>query len=54
MNFIVLNNPNDRGAGFNTDTNVVTIIDQNNIEKLPLMSKEDVAKNILEKIKKLL
>lgn len=54
LDFIVLNNPMVDGAGFNTDTNVVTIIDESNIEKLPLMSKEDAAKKILDKIRKIL
>lgn len=54
LDLIVLNNPNVSGAGFNTDTNVVTLIDKNNVEKLPLMSKEGVAKILLEKITKLL
>ncbi|MBL7996250.1 bifunctional phosphopantothenoylcysteine decarboxylase/phosphopantothenate--cysteine ligase CoaBC [bacterium] len=54
LDFIVLNNPKDIGAGFNTETNSVTIIDTNHIDRLPLMSKEDVAKIILNRIKKLL
>ncbi|KAB2880700.1 bifunctional phosphopantothenoylcysteine decarboxylase/phosphopantothenate--cysteine ligase CoaBC [bacterium] len=54
LNFIVLNNPKDIGAGFNTKTNKITIIDQNHIEKLPLMTKEDVAKIILNRIIKIL
>lgn len=54
LDFIVLNNPNEKGAGFNTDTNAVTIIDEKNTQKLPLMSKENVAKNIIKKIQELL
>lgn len=54
LDFIVLNNPNEKGSGFNTDTNAVTIIDEKNTQKLPLMSKEGVAKNIIKKIQALL
>lgn len=54
LDFIVLNNPNEKGAGFNTDTNAVTIIDEKSTLKLPLMSKESVAKNIINKIQELL
>lgn len=54
LDFIVLNNPNNSGAGFNTDTNLVTIIDHNKTKNLPLMSKEDVAKHILEQIKEII
>lgn len=54
LDFIVLNNPKDSGAGFNTETNKVTIIDPNHVENLPLISKEDVAKIILNRIKKIL
>jgi phosphopantothenoylcysteine decarboxylase/phosphopantothenate--cysteine ligase len=50
LDLIVLNNPHEDGAGFNTDTNVVTLIDHNGLEKLPLMSKDDAARKILEKI----
>ena len=45
---IVLNNPNVEGAGFGTDTNKVTLIDNNNVTELPLMTKHDVADSILD------
>jgi phosphopantothenoylcysteine decarboxylase/phosphopantothenate--cysteine ligase len=54
LDLIILNNPKETGAGFNTDTNAVTIIDSNNAEKLPLMSKEDAAREIIVRIIKLL
>lgn len=54
LDMIVLNNPNVEGAGFGTDTNVVTFIDRkNNIEKLPMMSKREVANRILDKYTKM-
>jgi phosphopantothenoylcysteine decarboxylase/phosphopantothenate--cysteine ligase len=55
LDFIVLNSLADKGAGFGTDTNVVTIIDKKGkAEKLPLMSKFDVANEILSRLKKFL
>ncbi len=51
LDLIVLNSLNDDGAGFNTDTNVVTLIDHTGTEKLPLLSKSEVAIKVLEKIK---
>lgn len=51
LDFIVLNSLNDQGAGFNVDTNMVTIIDrQNKIEKTGLKSKNDIAKDIVTKL----
>lgn len=50
LDFIVLNNPNTVGAGFGTDTNIVTIIDKNGKEELPLMSKYEVANRIIDKL----
>jgi len=51
LDLIVLNSLNDRGAGFKTDTNKITIIDKyNKIIKFELKSKEDVAKDILKMI----
>lgn len=50
LDFIVLNNPNTEGAGFGTDTNIVTIIDKDGKEELPLMSKYEVANKIIDKL----
>ena len=49
LDMIVLNDPNVKGAGFGTDTNVVTLIDKKGSEELPLMSKYDVGNAILNK-----
>ena len=47
----MLNSLNDSGAGFGHDTNMITIIDRNNnIDKFELKSKEEAAKDILDKI----
>jgi phosphopantothenoylcysteine decarboxylase/phosphopantothenate--cysteine ligase len=51
LDLIVINNPNDTGAGFNIDTNLVTIIKKNmEIKKYPLMSKFNIANIILDEI----
>lgn len=55
MDFIVANNLKESGAGFGTDTNVVSIIEKDgSINKYPMMTKEEVADVILDKIKSLL
>lgn len=50
IDMIVANNLKVEGAGFGTDTNVVTMITKNDAIELPQMSKEMVAKEILDKI----
>lgn len=47
---IVANNLKIQGAGFGTDTNVVTIITEDGIQALELMSKEQVSGHILNEI----
>jgi phosphopantothenoylcysteine decarboxylase/phosphopantothenate--cysteine ligase len=55
LDMIVLNNPLTDGAGFNTDTNVVTIIPKSGkVERLKKMPKFDVANRILDRVSKLL
>jgi len=54
LDMIVANDVSRSDAGFATDTNVVKIIDRHGkIEELPLMSKEEVADRILDRIKTL-
>ncbi len=51
FDFIVLNSLNDKGAGFGTDTNRITIIDRNNnIDTFELKSKREVAADIVKKL----
>jgi len=51
LDFIVLNSLNDKGAGFNTDTNKVTFISRDNKpEHFPLKSKESVALDIRTRV----
>ncbi len=50
LDLIVVNNPLVPGAGFDVDTNVVTMIDRaGKVERLPLMSKPGVATEVLKK-----
>lgn len=48
LDVIVANNVKTEGAGFGVDTNVVTIISKDHEIKLPLMSKENVANQLLD------
>ncbi len=51
LDMIVLNNPTEAGAGFNTETNRVTIIRADGTaETLPLMPKFDVALHLLDRL----
>ncbi len=47
---IVANNLKDKGAGFGTGTNLVTLITDDGIEELELMKKEEVAAAIIDRI----
>jgi phosphopantothenoylcysteine decarboxylase/phosphopantothenate--cysteine ligase len=52
LDLIVANDITHKGAGFNVDTNVITLLARNNTEPiaLPLMSKLDAAHRILDEI----
>ena len=55
FDFIVLNSMNDKGAGFNHDTNKITIINRSKeVKNYDLKSKVMVAKDIVDEIEKLL
>jgi phosphopantothenoylcysteine decarboxylase/phosphopantothenate--cysteine ligase len=55
LDIIVVNNPNLKGAGFEVDTNIATLIDRKGkAEKLPLMSKKELAEIIIDKVVKFL
>ena len=47
---IVANNLKQEGAGFGADTNIVTFITADDVEEMPIMSKEEVAFLLLKKI----
>lgn len=50
FDFIVLNSLQDEGAGFQHDTNKVSLIDENSRESYPLKSKVEVAKDIVDRL----
>lgn len=50
LDLIVGNNVKVAGAGFGTDTNVVTLITKTDCSRLEIMSKEEVAMAILDKL----
>ncbi|TNF40230.1 MAG: phosphopantothenoylcysteine decarboxylase, partial [Bacteroidetes bacterium] len=55
LDFIVLNSLNDKGAGFQVDTNKITIIGKdNNQQFFELKSKKEVAVDIVNKMKSLI
>ena len=51
LDMIVLNSLNNKGAGFQHNTNKITIIDKaNNISNFELKDKSEVAKDVIDKI----
>lgn len=50
LDFIVLNSLQDDGAGFQHNTNKVTLIDKDGETRFPLKSKKEVAKDIVNKL----
>ena len=50
LDLIVANNLKQAGAGFGTDTNVVTLLSKEDCVQLPMMSKEEVADRLLSYI----
>jgi phosphopantothenoylcysteine decarboxylase/phosphopantothenate--cysteine ligase len=51
LDLIVANDVTLPGAGFNVDTNIVKILDRSGkVEELPLMTKEDLADRILDRV----
>ena len=55
LDFIVVNDAREPGAGFSVDTNRVTLLARDGTEEaLPLLSKSDVAEAILDRVEKLI
>lgn len=54
VDMIVANNLKVEGAGFGTDTNVVTFITEDGYKELELMSKDEVAKALVDEVVSLL
>ncbi len=53
LDLVVANDITKKGAGFNKDTNIATILTSENQIELPLMSKREMADKILDEIVKL-
>ncbi|MBX3292420.1 MAG: bifunctional phosphopantothenoylcysteine decarboxylase/phosphopantothenate--cysteine ligase CoaBC [Acidobacteria bacterium] len=53
LDIVVANDITKEGAGFNTDTNIATILTNGSEDELPLMSKRDLADRLLDQIVKL-
>ena len=54
LDFIVLNSLQDAGAGFQCDTNKVTLLDRQGAQTFPLKSKSEVAVDIVNRLATLL
>lgn len=54
LDLIVANSLRTEGAGFGTDTNVVTLITKDLVKQLPLLRKDEVASAILSQILRML
>jgi len=52
LDIVVANDITKAGAGFNTDTNIATILTPANETELPLMSKRELADKILDELVK--
>ena len=50
VDMIVANNLKQAGAGFGTDTNIVTLITAEDVVELPILSKDEVAKELIDTI----
>lgn len=50
LDLIVANNLKKEGAGFGTDTNIVTLLSKETATELPMMSKAEVAEKLLDHI----
>ena len=54
VDMIIANNLKVEGAGFAGDTNVITMITRNETRELPLMSKDEAAHRILDRLLELM
>jgi phosphopantothenoylcysteine decarboxylase/phosphopantothenate--cysteine ligase len=53
LDLVIANDITKAGAGFNTDTNIATIISHTSETELPLMSKRELADKILDEVVRL-
>ncbi len=54
VDMIAANNLKQAGAGFGTDTNVLTLITKDEVKELPMLSKEAAASSLIDELLKLL
>ena len=54
LDFIVMNSLNDKGAGFQHDTNKITIIDAQGRTEYPLKDKTEVARDIIDRMQEVI
>ena len=55
LDLMVANDVTEEGSGFDHDTNKVYLIDtEENVEELPLLSKDEVSERILDRIEKMM
>lgn len=54
LDMIVANNLKQEGAGFGTDTNIITLITKESCDTLPIMSKEEAARHIIDTIQRIM
>ena len=52
LDMIAANNLRQQGAGFETDTNILTLITPDSVTELPLMSKDEAASALIDQILK--
>ena len=50
LDLIVANDVTRPGAGFDVDTNIVTLISREDMRELPILSKREVADRILDRV----
>jgi len=50
LDMIAANNLKQAGAGFGTDTNVLTLITADSVKELPMVSKREAADLLLDEI----
>jgi phosphopantothenoylcysteine decarboxylase/phosphopantothenate--cysteine ligase len=53
LDLVIANDVSKKGAGFDVDTNIITIVSRNGEQEFPLMSKLDAAGKVLDAIVKL-
>ena len=53
VDMIAANNLKQQGAGFGTDTNILTLITKDTVKELPIMTKEEAANGLIDELIKM-